>query len=109
MSRESRNTWPATRAPGVVSCIRFRQRRSVDFPQPDGPMIAVTAPRGSSRLTSPTAWVAPYQADRSSIRTADSGLAVVPAGTGSVAGDDAGRRSIVRIIAHLGGSPGAGR
>ncbi len=34
----------STRAPGTVSCMRLRQRRSVDLPQPDGPMIAVTRP-----------------------------------------------------------------
>ena len=31
-----------TRAPGMVSFIRLRQRRKVDLPQPDGPMKAVT-------------------------------------------------------------------
>ena len=30
-------------APGISSCIRFSERRNVLFPQPDGPMIAVTA------------------------------------------------------------------
>ena len=34
---------PVTRAVGTVSCIRLRQRSSVDLPQPDGPMIAVTS------------------------------------------------------------------
>jgi len=33
---------PLTRPPGITSCIRFRIRRNVDFPQPDGPMNAVT-------------------------------------------------------------------
>ena len=42
MSCPSSITRPVTRAPGIVSCIRLRQRRNVDFPQPDGPMIAVT-------------------------------------------------------------------
>ena len=40
-------TLPSTRPPGVTSCIRFRVRRSVDLPQPDGPMNAVTE-RGST-------------------------------------------------------------
>ena len=35
-------TWPSTRAPGMVSCMRLRVRRKVDFPQPEGPMRAVT-------------------------------------------------------------------
>src|SRR5438045_9647002 len=34
-------TSPSTVASETVSCIRFRQRSSVDFPQPDGPMMAV--------------------------------------------------------------------
>ena len=29
---------------GTSSCIRFRIRRNVDFPQPDGPISAVTLP-----------------------------------------------------------------
>ncbi len=33
---------PVVRAPGISSCMRFRQRSSVDLPQPDGPIIAVT-------------------------------------------------------------------
>src|SRR5687768_4296839 len=41
MSVPSSSTEPDTRAPGIVSCIRFRHRRKVDFPHPDGPMIAV--------------------------------------------------------------------
>jgi hypothetical protein len=34
-------TVPATRAPGIRSFIRFNDRRIVDLPQPDGPIIAV--------------------------------------------------------------------
>ena len=30
-------------APVISSCIRFSDRRNVLLPQPDGPMIAVTA------------------------------------------------------------------
>src|SRR5262245_45679891 len=43
MSCPSRQTEPATRAVGTVSCMRLRQRSSVDLPQPDGPMTAVTS------------------------------------------------------------------
>src|SRR5689334_8960098 len=43
MSWSSSVTRPVTRAVGTVSCIRLRQRRNVDFPQPEGPMIAVTS------------------------------------------------------------------
>ena len=34
---------PARRAPGISSFMRLIERRKVDFPQPDGPMSAVTA------------------------------------------------------------------
>ncbi len=33
---------PSTRAPSMVSFIRLRQRRNVDLPQPDGPIMAST-------------------------------------------------------------------
>ena len=42
MSRPSMRTEPSTRAPGMMSFIRLSERRNVDFPQPDGPMSAVT-------------------------------------------------------------------
>ena len=35
-------TSPSARAPGISSCMRLMQRTSVDLPQPDGPIIAVT-------------------------------------------------------------------
>src|SRR5205823_5147841 len=53
---------PSTRAPGTTSCIRFRQRSSVDFPQPDGPISAVTARGGTESLIPASACFAPYQA-----------------------------------------------
>ena len=34
-------TVPVTRAMGLVSCMRFRQRTNVLLPQPDGPIRAV--------------------------------------------------------------------
>ena len=46
MSSPSSSTLPSTRAPGITSCIRLRVRSTVDLPQPDGPMNAVTL-RGS--------------------------------------------------------------
>ena len=46
-------------APGVISCIRFRQRRKVDLPQPDGPMMAVTESAGTSRDTFFRIWLEP--------------------------------------------------
>src|SRR6476660_1829677 len=64
MSTPSRAMVPLTRAPGVSSCIRFRVRRNVDLPQPDGPMIAVTARGGIVTFTPRTARNAPYQTSR---------------------------------------------
>ena len=42
---------PVTRAIGMVSFMRLRQRRNVDLPQPDGPMKAMTAFSGISTVT----------------------------------------------------------
>ena len=39
-------TVPSTRASGMVSCIRFRQRINVDFPQPEGPISLRLAVEG---------------------------------------------------------------
>src|SRR5688500_5257325 len=49
MSVPSSRTDPDTWAPGIVSCMRFRHRRKVDLPHPEGPMMAVT--RRSSKLS----------------------------------------------------------
>src|SRR3954466_10059330 len=62
MSWSSNITVPSTRASGMVSCMRLRQRSRVDLPQPDGPMIAVTSFAGKSRFTSRTACVDPNHA-----------------------------------------------
>ena len=43
----------------MTSCMRFSVRNTVDFPQPDGPMNAVTARGGTDSATSATAWNAP--------------------------------------------------
>ncbi len=58
-SMSSSSTRPSERAPGISSCIRLTQRTMVDFPHPDGPMIAVTRPGSKLRLTSLTAWLEP--------------------------------------------------
>ncbi|SKT89458.1 Uncharacterised protein [Mycobacteroides abscessus subsp. abscessus] len=52
MSAPSSSTEPSTRAPGVTSCIRLRVRSTVDLPQPDGPMKAVTLRGGTDSATS---------------------------------------------------------
>ncbi len=46
-SSSSSITLPSTRPPLLTSCMRFRVRRKVDLPQPEGPMKAVTE-RGST-------------------------------------------------------------
>src|SRR6185369_8040523 len=63
-------TSPSTRARGIVSCIRFRQRSSVDFPHPDGPMIAVTSLDGKSSVTFRTACVTPKYACKARVSIA---------------------------------------
>src|SRR5215218_3083962 len=42
MSRSPSITCPSARAPGITSCIRFKQRMKVLLPHPEGPMSAVT-------------------------------------------------------------------
>src|SRR5687768_6478591 len=64
MLRPPRSTRPVARASGTVSCSRFRQRRKVDLPQPDGPMIAVTSRSSSVTDTSRIPADAPKNADR---------------------------------------------
>ncbi len=59
MSSPSSSTEPSTRAPGSTSCIRLRVRSTVDLPQPDGPMNAVTLRGVTDKLTSATAWNEP--------------------------------------------------
>src|SRR5438034_9196918 len=66
MSWSSRRTWPETCAPATTSCMRFRERRNVDLPQPEGPMSAVTCLGSTVMLTSASAWNAPNQALRPS-------------------------------------------
>ena len=51
---------PLTRAPGMRSLIRLKQRSSVDFPQPEGPMKAVISRDGMSRVTSWITCFSPY-------------------------------------------------
>jgi hypothetical protein len=42
----SRVIVPLTAQPSIRSFIRLRERRRVDLPQPEGPMMAVTEPGG---------------------------------------------------------------
>src|SRR5437867_12389271 len=48
--------------------MRFRERMKVDFPQPLGPMIAVTALEAISSVTLSMARLPPYQIERFFIR-----------------------------------------
>ena len=43
-------------APGMNSCIRLIVRINVDFPQPDGPINAVTVPAAKSSEISESTW-----------------------------------------------------
>ena len=69
MSSPLRRTSPASCAPGTDSCIRFKIRRKVDLPQPDGPMRAVTVAAGIDSDTSSRTWVPPNHAETSMAST----------------------------------------
>src|SRR6185437_1882730 len=79
MSLPSRSTRPETRPVGTVSCMRLRQRRYVDLPQPDGPMIAMTLPSGTDSVIPCTAWMLPNHASSDSdTRRARSDVIAIP-------------------------------
>jgi hypothetical protein len=59
MSSPSSCSVPLTRQPSMVSFMRFRQRRNVDLPQPEGPIIAMIWFGAISRLTRCIAWFSP--------------------------------------------------
>src|SRR5438094_117693 len=61
-SAPSSSTDPVTQPPSDSSCIRFRQRRKVLLPQPDGPITAVTVCAGNRMDTSFTTARRPYSA-----------------------------------------------
>src|SRR5262245_29834317 len=63
-STPSTRTVPATRAPGITSCIRLRHRMNVDLPQPEGPMSAVTAFGAIEMPISCSTWCSPNHALR---------------------------------------------
>src|SRR5690349_15506813 len=52
---------PVWRIPSTRSFMRLKLRRSVDLPQPDGPMKAVTCFSGISSEMSKSVWWDPYQ------------------------------------------------
>ena len=47
--------------------MRFTERKSVDFPQPEGPMSAVTLPRGTESVIECSARDLPYHRSKRSI------------------------------------------
>src|SRR4029077_15160867 len=61
-SAPSSSTEPVTQPPSDSSCMRFRQRRNVLLPQPDGPITAVTVCAGNRMDTSFTTARRPYKA-----------------------------------------------
>src|SRR3981081_1168199 len=75
----SSSTTPVVRAPSADSWIRFRQRRIVVLPHPEGPISAVIEWRLKSMLTSPIASFWPYHA---LIERAESATSA-PASTGT--------------------------
>src|SRR5687768_13079549 len=95
MSCPSNSTLPSARASGIVSCNRFRQRRKVDLPQPDGPMIAVTSRSRSSSVTLRTPVALPKYAVRSTASSrvrprSGARRSIAGAGADSGSGDKAG-------------------
>ncbi len=80
MSLPWNNTLPVILAPRTSSCIRLRHRMSVDFPEPEGPIIAVTDRAFATMLTFFRTWLAPNHA-----LTSDASSAV-SLGSRSVAG-----------------------
>jgi hypothetical protein len=76
MSVPSSSTWPASAALGTISCMRFRIRRKVDLPQPDGPISAVTVPGSmfSETRSSTLRWPNHAEMLRASSPTSESGL-----------------------------------
>src|SRR6267378_8649930 len=62
MSSPWSSTWPVIQSPSDSSCMRFRQRRNVVLPHPDGPISAVTVWAGKRIDTSLTTARRPYRA-----------------------------------------------
>src|SRR5918994_1952582 len=69
MSSPSSRTFPVIQPPSVTSCIRFRVRRKVDLPQPEGPIRACTRLGVKLSDTSFTAVKLPYMALSLSVTT----------------------------------------
>ena len=59
MSVPSINTWPEIFRPSIKSFIRLSTRKNVLFPQPEGPISAVTHFCGTDIEMSNNAWTVP--------------------------------------------------
>src|SRR5579859_7041867 len=75
--------------------MRFKQRRNVLFPQPDGPMMAVTVCRGNGRLTSRTITFRLKSAVRRRVSSCTRVSGAIP-----LAGGPAGRQRKAEHEAH---------
>src|SRR3989442_1381716 len=67
MSAPSSSTRPVTQPPSDSSCMRFKHRRNVLLPHPDGPITAVTVCAPNRRATSFTTARRPYRAVRRTV------------------------------------------
>src|SRR5678816_2516179 len=68
--------------------MRLRQRSKVDFPQPEGPMTAVTEQSANSRVTFRRTRVPPNHASRRRVRKSGSVSAAIVATSRCVFGDE---------------------
>src|SRR5690242_10109578 len=108
MLRPSRSTRPETRPVGTVSCMRLRQRRNVDLPQPDGPMIAMTLPSSTGSEMSCTAWMEPNHAlSDSAARRVRSGVTAGSAFAGRASARPASSLFTSIATSHVEACPGS--
>src|SRR2546422_8132765 len=84
MSAPSSSTRPVAQPPSDSSCMRFKHRRNVLLPHPDGPITAVTVCARTRRETSFTTARRPYNAVRRTVsrrrRTSAGGVMTLPDG-----------------------------
>ena len=86
MLAPSSMTRPVARAPGIVSCMRLRHRKNVDFPHPEGPITAVTFLSSSESVTPRMACTGPKYALSSCASRRDRDVGATSAVSRSVTG-----------------------
>ena len=91
MSRFSKRIRPSMVTSSMRSLSRLMQRRSVDLPQPEGPMKAVIWRSGISSEIAFRAIFLPYQRLRASISRIGLSIAGRSAGSPAAVGSDTGR------------------